>query len=269
MDLGQYVTFKSNVVGGTPQYSYQWCLNSVAVSGATGPSWTFTPGSTGSDSVYLNVTDSVGFRLKSTIVPVTVNAAPSVSVSPSTVTWVTSQPFTFTASVTGGTSPFYYLWGVGGTLTYALEHLTGPISNTWTITFNSTGSYVVVCVVEDSSIGSPAEGPYSSASVTIIIGVTLRVSANMTVPGLTFTVNGVKYTGSIVTAFPTGTNVTITVSPTEVCVARNPLYEVWDVFVGWSGASTQTSATITITLSQNTSLTAGYTIIFTGKVHPV
>jgi hypothetical protein len=58
--LGNSVTFTSTVTGGTPTYSYQWYLVPNPVTGATSPSWTFTPTSPGVYYVYLNVTDSKG-----------------------------------------------------------------------------------------------------------------------------------------------------------------------------------------------------------------
>jgi hypothetical protein len=95
----------------------------------------------------------------------------------------------------------------------------------------------------------------------------LQLSANDTVKGLTFKIANVgTYSGSANVWLKALTTYTITVSPTSVLLAKNPLYSIIEVFVGWS--SGQTSATITITLTGNTSLIAGYTIEFAGKVHP-
>jgi hypothetical protein len=70
MDVGQQQLFTSNVTGGTSSYTYQWYLNGAAVSGATGASWTFTPPSAGSYTVYVKVTDSVGMQATSNIASV-------------------------------------------------------------------------------------------------------------------------------------------------------------------------------------------------------
>jgi hypothetical protein len=59
--------FTSSVSGGTSPYSYQWYLNGTAVSGATNSSWTFTPASSGSYTVYVNTTDKIGSIGKSNI----------------------------------------------------------------------------------------------------------------------------------------------------------------------------------------------------------
>ncbi len=65
--------FTSSVTGGTSPFSYQWYLNDNPVSGATNPTWTFTPSSSGSYNVYLNVTDNAGSKAKSNIASVTVS----------------------------------------------------------------------------------------------------------------------------------------------------------------------------------------------------
>jgi peptidoglycan/xylan/chitin deacetylase (PgdA/CDA1 family) len=68
MYIGQSQTFSSSVTDGNPPFSYQWCLNDTAVSGATGSNWTFTPATTGHYKVYLNVTDGLNLRVQSNVV---------------------------------------------------------------------------------------------------------------------------------------------------------------------------------------------------------
>jgi uncharacterized protein YjdB len=75
LDVGQPQAFTATVSGGTLSYSYQWYLNGAAVSGATGASWTFTPSSTGSYTIYVKVTDGAGQQAKSNTATVTVKAA--------------------------------------------------------------------------------------------------------------------------------------------------------------------------------------------------
>ena len=60
MDVGQSKEFTSNVSGGTLPYSLQWYLNGTLIAGATADSWTFTPASPGTNTVYLKVTDALG-----------------------------------------------------------------------------------------------------------------------------------------------------------------------------------------------------------------
>jgi len=73
MDVDQAQLFSSSVSGGTSPYSYQWYLNGVAGSGANGATWTFTPLSAGSYTVYVKVTDSVGATATSNTASVTAN----------------------------------------------------------------------------------------------------------------------------------------------------------------------------------------------------
>lgn len=76
--VGIMVGFTSTATNGTTPYTYQWYLNNAPVSGATNPTWTFTPTSSGSYNVYLNITDNVGIKAKSNVAYVTVNPPPSV-----------------------------------------------------------------------------------------------------------------------------------------------------------------------------------------------
>jgi len=71
--LGQSVNFSSTVSGGTTPYSYKWYLNDTEVSGATSPSWAFTPTSTGYYLVSLKVTDAASATKLSNEADVTVN----------------------------------------------------------------------------------------------------------------------------------------------------------------------------------------------------
>lgn len=72
MDVGQFQLFTSSVANGTPPYTYQWYLDDTPVSGATSPTWTFTPTTNGTYHVYLGVTDSVSGTAQSNATPVTV-----------------------------------------------------------------------------------------------------------------------------------------------------------------------------------------------------
>jgi len=58
--VGDSQDFYSNIVGGTPPYTYQWYLDGNPVPGATGNIWTFTPTSADTYNIYLQVTDSTG-----------------------------------------------------------------------------------------------------------------------------------------------------------------------------------------------------------------
>jgi len=78
--LGQSVLFTSTVSGGSPPYAtYQWYVNSTSFPGATSNSWTYMPNAVGSDTVYLNVTDSKPTTAESNSITVQVSSTPPPS----------------------------------------------------------------------------------------------------------------------------------------------------------------------------------------------
>lgn len=142
LDLGQSETFTSAVGGGVSPYTYQWYENGVPE--GTTSSWTFTPSSAGSYSIYLNVTDNTGTKVKSNTANVTVNSALSISITPLSVTLYISQSQTFTFSMSGGTSPYTYQWYLNGTA------VSGATSSSWTFTPSSAGTYTIYVKVTDA-----------------------------------------------------------------------------------------------------------------------
>jgi outer membrane protein assembly factor BamB len=161
MDVGQSQLFTSSVTGGTAPYTYQWYLNGAPVSGATKPTWTFTPTSAGSVTVYLTVTDSASAVATSNIVSVTVNGPLSITVAPSSATIGTGQSQLFTSTVSGGTSPFAYQWYLNGAA------VPSATSSTWTFTPSSKGSYSIYANVTDNA-GFTAKSNIATLSVTAV-----------------------------------------------------------------------------------------------------
>jgi hypothetical protein len=142
--MGQSVTFTSAATGGTPPYSYQWYLNGSAVSGATSPTWTFTPTTTGFYIVYLNVTDSVPKTAKSNEASVTAAPQLTVSISPTSASLLVGQSVTFTSIVSGGYAPYSYQWYLNG------NPVSGATSNTWVFTPTASGIHYVHLKVTDA-----------------------------------------------------------------------------------------------------------------------
>jgi len=169
MDVGQSKQFNSSVTGGTSLYTYQWYLNDAPVSGATSSSWTFTPSSSGSCTVYVNATDNVGKMVKSNIVTATVNTAPSITMSPTSVTMDVGQAKLFTSSASGGTSPYSYQWYVND------APVSGATSFTWTFTPSSSGSYYVKIIMTDNVDASIAS-TISNVAVNPQLAVTISPS---------------------------------------------------------------------------------------------
>jgi hypothetical protein len=137
------ITFTSTVSGGVPGYSYQWYLNGAAVSGATFSTWTFTPVSTGTYTVYLNVTDSVLKTAKSNEASVTVAPPLTVSISPTSASILVGQSVTFASTVSGGYPPYSYQWYLNGALVSG--------ATTWTLTPTTSGIYYVYLKVTDDN----------------------------------------------------------------------------------------------------------------------
>jgi hypothetical protein len=174
LDVGQSQNFTSSVSGGAWPYSYQWYLNGSPVSGATGFSWIFAPGSPGSYSVYVNVTDSIGQRAKSNIATVTVNSAPSVTISPSSATITLGQSQKFTSTVSGGTLPYSYRWYLNGSL------VSGANSSSWTFKPLSVGIYEIYVKVTDA-VNVVAQSGNAQLKVTPppVIAVTISQSRSI------------------------------------------------------------------------------------------
>jgi outer membrane protein assembly factor BamB len=152
LDVNQSQTFTIlSHVGGTSPYSYQWYLNSASVNDATGTSWTYTPSAPGSYKVYVKVKDSVGMQNVSNIATVSVNQSLTVTITPSSISFVVNQSVTFTSNLLGGTRPYTYQWYLDGVANRTAT------SSSWTYTphsVSSEGSHYIYLNVTDSTNSS-------------------------------------------------------------------------------------------------------------------
>jgi len=114
------------------------------VSGATNPTYTYTPPSPSTHTIHLRVTDSVQATKNSNTAQVTVNPTLQVSISPSSAVIEPGQSVSFTSSVSGGTPPYAYQWYKNG------APVSGATGSTWTFTSTSTGSYEIYLRVTDN-----------------------------------------------------------------------------------------------------------------------
>ena len=187
MDVGQSQLFTSSASGGTSPYSYQWVLNGIPVPGATSATWTFTPTSPGSYTIYVNVTDSVSTAITSNTATATVNTAPSASISPRSATFDVGQSKLFISTVSDGTSPYTYQWYLNDAA------VSDATNSTWTFTPNSSGSYNVYVNATDSA-NFTAKSNIASVTVNPSLSVTVSPSSAVMDVGqsqqFTSTVNG-------------------------------------------------------------------------------
>jgi hypothetical protein len=249
--------FSSSVSGSTSSYTYQWYLNGFAVSGATGSSWTFTPSSTGFNNVYLTITGAAGVVATSNTATVTVNPALSISILPISVTMDVGQSKTFTASVTGGTSPYSYWWGYSnssgsGAIVYAIAH--GPTqanttatSTTWAFTPSSPGTYIVLCIVADS-VGGTAVTGYGTAGPWA--NVTVNAALSVTISPTSAVIYYLDYDGEMIYGSQTFT--------TTVSGGTSPFSYQW--YLNGVAVSGATSASWTFTPSKISSYTVYATV---------
>jgi hypothetical protein len=170
LDVGQSQLFNSSVHNGTSPFSYQWYLNGATVPGATGSTWTFIPLSSGSYSVYVNVTDGVGVQAESNAATVRFNPVPFVSISPPFVTLDVGQSQTFTLTASNGTSPFSYQWYLNGTA------VSGATGSTWAFSPTSSGSFAVYVTTIDNA-GYPANSNIANVVVSPTFSVDISPSA--------------------------------------------------------------------------------------------
>jgi len=143
--IGESVTFTSSVSGGKTPYSYRWYLNGTAVSDAISSTWTFTPITTGTYTVYLIVTDSLTNTAKSNEASVTVAPQLTVSISPTSASILVGESVTFTSTVSGGYPSYSYQWYLDGAL------VSDATSSTWTFTPTTSGVYYVYLKVTDDN----------------------------------------------------------------------------------------------------------------------
>jgi hypothetical protein len=169
VDQGQTSILTSTAVStGTSPYTYQWFEKASGgsfspISGEISTSYNFvTSGSTatGSWSFELQVTDATGAQVTSTAATVVVNAAPTVTVSPSSWTLDVGQSKTFSAAPNGGSGSYTsYQWYVNGSAQ------SGQTASTFSFAPASAGSYSITVTVTDSSGATSAQS--TAATVTV------------------------------------------------------------------------------------------------------
>ncbi|MEM3454484.1 MAG: PKD domain-containing protein [Thermoproteota archaeon] len=163
-------TFTANVSGGTPPYTYSWSGGGTPSTG-TNSSFTTQWSSNNVYTVSVNVFDFNGCSASSSI---------SVNISSSNMVVTITGPTdvcintnaSFTANVSGGTSPYTYSWSGGG------NPATGSNSS-FTTRWSTSGSKTISLTVTDST-GKTGSNTFNVVvnSISVDINVPSNVFAN-------------------------------------------------------------------------------------------
>jgi len=243
-------TFTATGVGGTGSYTYLWYMNGVST-GATAQ--TYNPGNmTASATFYCAITSGSCGTVNSSTTTITVNAnlTAGINIGSQTICY-NSWPGTFTATGSGGTGSYTYLWYINGVSTGVARQNYSPSYLTATSTF--------YCAVTSGSCGTVST---STTTITVYADVTAGINIGSqticynTSPG-TFTATGGGGTGSYsylwyLNGVSTGV-VTQTYNPGNLAATSTFYCEVTS---GSCGTANSSITTITV----NANLTAGINI---------
>ncbi len=177
VDQGQTSALTStSVTNGASPYTYQWFeeIPSAnfysAISGATSTSYSFVPTSSNATGVYsfkLQVTDAALAVITSNSVSITVNTAPTVTVSPASWTMNVGQSQTFTATPIGGSGTYTsYQWFIGG-LAQA-----GQNASTLSYSPASSGYYSITVTVTDSLGATSVQSSAATVMASVLVSTT-------------------------------------------------------------------------------------------------
>ncbi|MGA2683385.1 MAG: PKD domain-containing protein [Candidatus Bathyarchaeia archaeon] len=182
IDMSQSKTFTAAPSGGSGTYSsYAWYVDSALQGGQTASTFSYSPASTGSHSITVTVTDSLGATSpQSTAASVTVHSAlvaPTASTSLGTVEQGQTSALSSTA-VSTGTSPYTYQWLSEAPGAGSYSSISGATSSSYSFATSSstaTGTWSFELRVTDSA-GTPAVVTSAAVSVVVNSGPTVTVS---------------------------------------------------------------------------------------------
>ena len=177
MDVNSTQQFTSTVTGGSTPYTYRWYYtNGTVITGATASTLTYKANSTGTNNIYLNVTDSLSYRAQSNTATINAYAQPSVIISPTSVNINIGATQPFTSTTTGGLIPYTYQWYLNDTAQ------SGATTNTWNFTPAAIGHYKVYLNVTDTLNSKVQSNIVTDITVSSQMTVTITPTAvNMTV----------------------------------------------------------------------------------------
>ena len=166
-DANQNVVYTASPSGGSGSYTnYNFYLNGGSIQSGTSNQWTEDFTSSGSNSVYVVVTDSNSYTAQSSTITQTVNSDPTVSISSSQNPTDVGNTIEFQSSVSGGTPGYSYSWSADGS-----SYTTQDIN----VSFSSSGTYSIDLTVKDAAGYSVS----SSYSETVNSDPTVTASSNV------------------------------------------------------------------------------------------
>ena len=190
VDVGQLFTLSSSVSSGTSPYTYQWYSGTAAISGATSSSYSTSESTSGSYTFYVNVTDSVGYEVKSNVLTITVNPALTVSITASASTIDVGMQVNFTANPSGGSGTYTaYQWYLNNSA------VSGATGSTWDTTSLPTGSPSITVSVTDSNLNTVTSSAYTE-TVNPKLQVSFSSSVNPSDYGEAVTFNSIVTGGT-------------------------------------------------------------------------
>jgi PKD repeat protein len=235
------VQFTGSASGGSPPYSYSWDFKDGSLSNQQNPSHTYS--NAGTYAAKLTATDSQGTTATSSVtITAQLRSNLVVSITPGSATIKQGGSVPFTASTSGGTGGYTYLWHwqQQGSTTNQGSQSTGS-SNQYTFTSSNTGTYNVWVVVTDSS-GNTNTALYST--VTVLQTVTTSSVGNLQVIAYDKS-TGTPISGASVqmTNAPSGQNLlSCTTDSGGQCTLQNVLAGSYTVSVSANGYQTTTGS---------------------------
>lgn len=164
---GEGVQIGFPAAGGIPPYTYSW----TPATGLSNPSTSPTIATPSSTITYtLTVTDSASNTVTDSVT-IYVNPNPTtVFINPSYQERCDPGSLSFSAVVTGGTSPYSFLWNYGDGWT---EYAPSSVSHN----YSSSGTYTVLLSVQDTNLCPPS--PVTATSeVSVRLPPAARFSSN-------------------------------------------------------------------------------------------
>jgi PKD repeat protein len=140
--VGQQISFNASASGGTPPYTYSWSFGDNTTFSSANSTATHTYSAAGKYTVSLVVGDSKGLSGSSTNQLTVTSPTVSVNFNWSPKSHNLGFPINFTASVSGGASPYTYAWNFGDgspiiTGLPAVTH-TYPVAGTYNVSLAAT-----------------------------------------------------------------------------------------------------------------------------------